>query len=202
MVTTSRHRVLSDEELADLAVRDPGTTEARAASSELLGRYAERVYTWCFRHVRDHEQALDLAQEVLVNAYRRLDSFGGRSRFSTWLFAIARNRCLSELRRPALLYDDDVDLDAVAAAEDTPDTVLQRRLGEESVLALIRECLAPREQEALWLRCFERMPVDAITAVLQIPGTSGARAVLQSARRKLRTALERRDSAEQRECEI
>ena len=46
-----------------------------------------------------------------------------------------------------------------------------------------------REQEAIYLRCFERLPVDEITSLLSITGASGARGLLQSARRKLRAAL-------------
>jgi DNA-directed RNA polymerase specialized sigma24 family protein len=60
----------------------------------------------------------------------------------------------------------------------------------------MRSHLAPLEQEALWLRCVERMPVDEITRVLGIEGSTGARAVLQSARRKLRAVLDRAHAAE------
>jgi RNA polymerase sigma-70 factor, ECF subfamily len=48
--------------------------------------------------VREHEQALDLAQEALLGAYRGLVSFEGRSGFASWLFVIARNCCLAVLR--------------------------------------------------------------------------------------------------------
>ena len=88
----------SDQELVALAVRERTSPAGRAAASELLGRHRGRVYIWCHRYVRDHERALDLAQDVLLSAWRSLDSFQGRSRFSSWLFSIARNRCLSAVR--------------------------------------------------------------------------------------------------------
>ena len=91
-----------DLDLLQQALANPDQESGRQAASALLGRYRERVYVWCLRYVRDHEQALDMAQEVLLSAYRNLGSFGGRSQFGSWLFSIARNRCLSELRRPAL----------------------------------------------------------------------------------------------------
>ena len=57
------------------------------------------------------------------------------------------------------------------------------------IYALIRSALEPEEQKVIWLRCFDRMPVEEITRVLGIESASGARSVLQRARRKLRAAL-------------
>lgn len=188
----SRH---SDEDLLARATGRPASRHTRQAASELLERYQDRVYIWCFRYVRDHEQALDLAQEVLLKAYRNLTTFQGKSRFGSWLFAITRNRCLSELRRPSLLFDPESDLEAMATQTANPGRQFEEKLAEEEVLDLIRIHLEPREQEALWLRCFERLPVDSITRMLHISEASGARAVLQSARRKLRAALQNRGLA-------
>lgn len=179
----------AESELLDLARSDPESRMAKQAASELLGRYRQRVYAWCLRHVRDHEHALDLAQEILISAYRNLASFQERARFSSWLFAIARNRCLSEVRRPRLLYDEERAPDELCGSERSPAQALEEKLGEEALLELIRETLSPQEQEVIWLRCFERMPVDGITRMLGIQQASGARGVLQSARRKLRAVL-------------
>lgn len=198
MVKARSIKDYSDDDLVRMARTDPnkpGDPQANQAASELLGRYQGRVYTWCRRYVRDHESALDLAQEVLVNAYRNLDTFAGSSQFSTWLFAIARNRCLSEVRRPRLLTSDDMDLDRLPHGQANPEQALEERLDEEAILTIIRENLEPREQDALWMRCFERIPVDTITELLNITEASGARAVLQQARRKLRAALQDRPSA-------
>jgi RNA polymerase sigma-70 factor (ECF subfamily) len=183
----------SDEALLATAVRWPATRAGREAASRLLARYQDRVYAWCYRHVRERELALDLAQEVLISAYRNLDGFDARARFGSWLFAIARNRCLSELRRSRPASEDHLLLEIVADRRPGPDRVLEQKLDEDALLELVRRHLDPVEQEALWLRCFERLPVDEITRMLRIPEATGARAVLQRARRKLRAALARRE---------
>ena len=179
----------SDEELLAAARREGGGEAARAAAGELLGRYQDRAYLWCWRMVRDHEQALDLAQDALLSAYRSLAGFDGRSRFSSWLFAIVRNRCLSALRPRGLKRDEAVEPESLC--EDGMDPLEKLALVEEEsvVLAAIRDGLEPVEQEALWLRAVERVPVEQITRLLGIRAASGARGVLQSARRKLRTRL-------------
>ena len=179
--------LLSDEALCALA-RGADGASARRAATALLGRYRERVYRWCYGRVRDHEEALDLAQDVLLGAYRGLGSFDGRSRFSSWLYAVARNRCLNALRRPPLLGED-LEPDALPSAAPAQDDLLDQREGEERLLALIQRALPPLDQQVLWMRCVEKMPVDRITRLLKLEEASGARAVLQRARRHLRAAL-------------
>lgn len=179
----------SDSDLLELIKDRPESDGGQAAASVLFGRYRDRVYQWCLRRVRNHELAMDLAQDALLGAYRNLDGFDQRASFSSWLFAITRNRCLNALRRPALFDEEVPDPDTLADQRGGPDLELERREGEERVLELIAEHLDPLEQEVLWLRCFECMPVDAITQTLGIDQASGARGVLQRARRRLRAAL-------------
>ena len=192
MSNTNRDpRRATDEELVRTAQGDPRSPEGKAAASELLGRYDKAVYLWCFRYVKEHERALDLAQDVLINAYRGLGSFAGKSKFSSWLFSIARNRCLNEVQRVSLLVDEEADLETIPSGEKNPDMDLEEEESRGRLLDLIRETLEPEEQKAIWLRCFERVPIDEITRLLGIEASTGARGVLQRARRKLRAALDR-----------
>lgn len=179
----------SDAELVRDARSDPDGAAGRAAASELLSRYRRRAYLWCFRIVREHELALDLAQDALLSAWRGLPAFDSRSQFSSWLFAIVRNRCLTAMRPRVNRRDDAVDPDDLIAAADDPLDRLAAMQEEAQVLEAIRTDLEPVEQEALWLRAVERMPVDEITRVLGITTASGARGVLQAARRKLRSKM-------------
>ena len=177
-----------DEELVARFRREPDSPEGRRAASTLLRRYSGRVYAWCRAYTREPEQALDLAQEVLWNAYRGLPEFGERARFSSWIFAIARNRCISAARRLAPPEAAEDELEALADPSPSPEARLLAAEDEEALRGFLRDHLAPREQEAIWLRYVERMPVEEITATLELRGAAGARGVLQTARRKLRAA--------------
>jgi len=182
----------SDEDLLRIFRGAAETTAGRQAAGELLGRYRGRAYAWCYRIVGDHDRALDLAQDALLKAWRSLPGFAGHSRFSTWLFSIVRNECLTALRPKSLRQDAAVDPVELLIQNEDPPALLASREEEEAMEALLRETLNPVELEALWLRCFERLPVGDITRILGLTHSSGARSVLQSAREKLRAALERR----------
>jgi RNA polymerase sigma-70 factor (ECF subfamily) len=190
---SDRHPIpATDEELVLTFQRDPSGDSGRAAAEELFERYWERVYLWCLRRIGNRETARDLAQDVLLSAYRALGSFEGRSRYSSWLFTIMRNRCFRALRRPSLVRDEEFEVESMAGDATPADADLAEREDEEEVLRLIRTQLDPLEQAALWLRARERLPVEEITRRLRISTASGARGVLQSGRRKLRAALDRR----------
>jgi len=180
----------TDEELVALAMEGRSSGDGSPAAAELFGRYRKTVYICCFRYVNDHERALDLSQDVFMRAWQGMELFAGRSKFSSWLFAITRNRCINEVRRVDLLHDEGPDPEHIPGRGPWPDKELEEREGEEKVLRLVRETLDPMEQKAIWLRCFERLPIDEITRLLGIEAKSGARGMLQTARRKLKAAIE------------
>jgi RNA polymerase sigma-70 factor (ECF subfamily) len=187
---------IPDSELVGIYQQDADGRRGRAAVSELFRRYGDRLYVWCYRHLREHEAALDVAQETFMAAFQALPRFEGRAEFSSWLFAIARYRCVSAFRA-ARSVDDKFDFDALAAPGRNPEDAFLARESEEQALALINATLDHEERTALWLRCHEGMPVEEITRALNLDAATGARALLQRARRKLRAALAAREGGQE-----
>ncbi len=176
----------TDEQLLEQFLKDTRGTRGLGAADQLLSRYHGRVFQWCRGYVRDPDDALDLAQEVMINAFKGLEKFDRRSRFSSWLFSIARNRCLTAVCRAK---EAPVSLDSLPepkSATDNVEEILEHRQEEEALRLLLGQNLAPQEEEAFWLRIVEKMSVEQITRVLRLENSSGARSVLQNARRKLR----------------
>lgn len=180
----------SDDDLLRVAREDPDEGRRRRAAGELLRRYRDAVYWWCVRYTRDPERALDISQDVLTVAWQRIGSFEGRSRFSSWIFTIARNRCIDASRRVDPFSDDEVP-EAVQDPALPADVRVEQDQDEARLLETIRAVLDPLEQDVVWLWSSERMRLEDITVLLKIEGATGARAVLQRARRKLRAALDR-----------
>src|SRR6266853_1677369 len=92
---------LPDEDLIAAYRRGDGPATLDDVASELFERHQARVIRWCCRFMRDREAALDLTQEILLRAYRSLDNYRGECRFSTWLYVIARNLCMTALQKRA-----------------------------------------------------------------------------------------------------
>jgi RNA polymerase sigma-70 factor (ECF subfamily) len=183
----------SDRELLRAYQSAPAADAGRRAVALLLGRYRRRVLVWCRRLIRDADRAEDLAHDSLLAALRSLDRYQEQGEFGAWLFMITRRRCLSELRRRRLPLADEAVLELISDSAARPDEDLERKGLGADLERLLRENLDPLEQDAVWLRCYEGLSVNVITQRLAITESSGARAVLQRARRKLRRALAMRE---------
>lgn len=71
----------------------------RGATDRLLRDHQPRIYAVCRRITGNDADALDATQDAMIAVVRGLPRFDGRSRFSTWVYRIATNSCLDELRR-------------------------------------------------------------------------------------------------------
>ena len=178
---------LSDEQLIARA-REAG---ADRAADEALGllyrRYHPKVAGWCLRFCGNRDEAADLAQEVFARVHQKLDGFRGESRFSTWLYTVARrvaiNRGEAERRRRA------ESLDEVASEPVDPQPDAETATGREQVLAAFRAAmqrdLEPLEAKVLYLHYVDGMTLPAITELLALDNRSGAKAYVVAGRRKL-----------------
>jgi len=83
---------VSDDDRAAVLACQGGDREA---FDRLVERYQHDVYRLCFRYVNNHQDANDLAQEAFLKAFKAIGRFRGDSAFSTWLYRIAVNACLS-----------------------------------------------------------------------------------------------------------
>ncbi|HXJ43368.1 MAG TPA: sigma-70 family RNA polymerase sigma factor [Bryobacteraceae bacterium] len=187
--------LLSDEQLMAYLCSAPDRLVCDAAFNEVFVRYQSRVIAWCYRVTRDRDAAADLAQEVFLKAYRHRDSFRGDARLSTWLFSIARNHCLSSLKRRD---DETVPLDPVLyrslpdyrASE--PDEAAERAELCLQMLRLMSRTLEPIEVRVMTLHYGYDVSLAAITRQLSLTNPSGAKAHIVNARRKLSGIARRR----------
>lgn len=84
---------IEDAELVRRALDD------RAALATLYQRYADSIYRYCYRQLRNREAAEDATQIVFERAMTNLARFEGRSSFRAWIFAIAHNEVIDQVRR-------------------------------------------------------------------------------------------------------
>jgi len=144
----------------------------------------------------DVDSAADLAQDVFLKAFQHMNSFRGDCKFSTWLYSIARNRCVDEMRSRAARPDETtglvLDQLADSSQEQVPRT-LERNESARALRQLIQDELDETEAKVMTLHYVDELPLDSITRLLGLENPSGAKAFVVSARRKLQRIVARRD---------
>lgn len=165
--------------------------ELAARHQVALVDYAARLLA---RRGGRRSDAEDVAQEALVHALGRLDRFDTRWPFSTWLFAIARRRCLNHLRaaRRRTARETACAAPVRSGERDDPQAVAISREDSARLWAIASDALSERQFSALWLRTTEDLSVAEIARVLGRP-TATVKVLLFRARRRLAVVLRGRD---------
>ncbi len=162
----------SDEQL--IAAFNEGDAEAFA---EILRRYRRPIFNFILRSVRNIEKAEDLQQEVFLRVVQRSDQFEGKSKFSTWLYTIARNLCIDMSRK--MVHRRHASLDAPVRADEGSAPLVDRIASTEletdrratsnhlqSEIAHAVEALPDLQREVFVLRHVQGMSFKEIARVV------------------------------------
>ncbi len=185
----------SDDELVAAAQQGDG-----AAMDQLLRRHYGRVHAVCRRIAGSTRDADDAAQEAMIRVVRNLDRFDGRSTFGTWVYRIATNTALDELRkrkrRPQLHVVDD----AEAGPREPVDEMAHRHVDAVADRLSIDAALAELPDEfkaAVIMRDVGDLDYAEIAVALDIPvGTVKSR--IARGRRILVEKLGNRETTSER----
>ena len=185
-----RHRIQSDE---SLVARFRAGDEA--AFAEIVARHETRLVRYAEQMLRRRsaDTAQDVVQDVFLRAYRALRADERPMALRSWLYRIAHNRCLDELRVPAAAeLRDDPDLELAA-----PATTADQAEGKERLRALVAdiEALPARQRSALVIRELGGLSYDEMAAALDVT-VPAVKSLLVRARVGLAEAAEARGAAE------
>ena len=162
---------MSEQELVSRA-----KTGDTAAFEQLMLDNQDRIYTLCLRMTGDREDALDLAQEAFLNAWRGLSSFQGNSSFSTWVYRLASNACIDFLRRrkrrqqgesPHSLNDQEAPIPEPADPRGSPEVELERKELRRAVERGL-QALPDHHRQVLIMRELSGLSYQEIGAVLDL----------------------------------
>ncbi|TPV93111.1 MAG: sigma-70 family RNA polymerase sigma factor [Myxococcales bacterium FL481] len=174
---------LSDEELVDRA----GPRREAAAFAELVRRHESKVRGLLLRLTGNRTLADDLGQEAFLRAYRGLERFERRSRFSTWVYRIAYNVYLNHRTRTKTLGVLPQDYETRVAAPEAMESAGRSDLRRDLGAAIAR--LDERYRAVIVLYYIEDVSYPEIAEVLDLPlGT--VKTHLHRARKMLRAELE------------
>lgn len=134
-----------------------------AAFTELMRIHRARVYRVARRILGAHEPAEDVTQQVFLTMYRKLHTFRGASRLSTWLYRVTTNACYDHLRRERLPAQ--LDLDDVPASDADAATVMASREALATISHHI-QTLPPKQRATVALRLGEELSFREIADVM------------------------------------
>lgn len=154
--------------------------------SYFLTNYSQQVFSLVMRIVSSAEDAEELTQDVFLKAFKKLDTYRGDCKFSTWLFRIAYNTAISFVRKKKIVFPaiDDEILNTVA--DEDVDALLGSSPTEE-LLAIMGKCiekLNAEEKTLLTLYYFENKPIVELSEMFEIT-TDNVKVKLHRIRKKL-----------------
>jgi len=143
------------------------------AYNELVKRYKDRLLNFVFRYFNNREQAEDVVQDTLIKLYTHASYYKNIAKFSTWIFTIAKNNALTELRKNKRkqtdsLWTDDGKVIDINSNNQTLDRRVQNEIAVDQLNKFLDE-IPENFRMAVVLRDFQELSYDEISKILEIP---------------------------------
>ncbi len=140
---------------------DPGAFES------LFARHTRALVNFAYRFVRSREVAEELAQDVFLKVYESAGSYQAQAKFTTWLYRIATNVCLNEIRKPHFRAAQNAVDESLCVAASEPDDSLER----QSVGRVLKQALdgIPENQRtAFILNKYQEFSYAEVAGIMKI----------------------------------
>ncbi len=178
----NEYRKLSDEDL----VRHIVEKENTLLFGLIYDRYANRIFSKCNGFAKSEEEALDLTQDVFLTLFVKLGNFKGKSKFSSWVYALTYNFCVNYVTRNKGRKIKDqsspIEEQEFKIANDIDDKELfeMRSLKLKKALNLID----PQDRTLLLLKYQDDVPVKELSTLLEL-GESAVKMRLKRAKARI-----------------
>jgi len=156
----------------------------------LVEKYQHMVFTLALRMLKSKEKAEEVAQDAFIKAYKNLESFQGKSKFSTWLYKIVYFACLDELKRANRTFNPE-DIEKLPAIELDDTKSGLENLEDADRSQLIKDALAKlneQERVILTLFYFEEQSLKELSQILDMT-PNNVKVKLFRARKKMAVFL-------------
>ena len=143
------------------------------AYNELVNRYKDKLLNFVFRYFNNREQAEDVVQETMIKLYTHASYYKNIAKFSTWIYTIAKNNALTELRKnkrkqtTSLWTNEGKPIDIEMKDESLEKTV-HNQIAVEELNKYLDE-IPENFRVAVVLRDFQELSYEEISKILKIP---------------------------------
>ena len=154
-----------DEEIA-LAVQSGNKDEF----AKVIDRYEKPLCAFIFRMLGDKDNCADALQETFLKAYKNINSFDSKRKFSSWIYRIAHNEAITHFRK----YGKNVSLDETMEMQGNDDSheVVQQKIDSEKHKKLLEKALLTiplKYREVILLRFYEDKSYEEISEIMHLP---------------------------------
>jgi RNA polymerase sigma factor (sigma-70 family) len=162
------------------------------AYAGLVSRYQSYVFTLTLRMVKSREDAEEVAQDVFIKAYKYLADFRGASKFTTWLYTIVNNTCISFLRKKKLEIHS-LDNEKVFEIADNQDSGMRANtIEQKSKIGMVNnaiQLLNPDDAQIITLFYKAEQSLEETARILGVE-VNTAKVRLHRARTRLKEKME------------
>lgn len=170
----------------------------KSAFESLLDKYHNKIINFIYRFIGDKTEAQDLAQEVFLRVYRFAQDYTPKAKFSTWIYKIAKNLALNELRRKKLHRL--LSLDGVFSTEegeisfpqiDNNNISARADMEKQDLINAVKkaiDCLPANQKLAVILRRYDDLPYSEIAGIIGC-SESAVKSLLNRAKEALKENL-------------
>jgi len=156
--------------------------------SILIDRYEEKIKRYARKFLADREDIDDVLQDIFIKAYKNIQSFDVKRKFSSWIYRIAHNKLIDALRErnknPLLFFDFDTFFPYYTGSKNDLSQDIDRKQ-EKEIIDSCLDKLEPKYKEPIIFYYFEGLSYQEISDILQIPiSTVGIR--IKRAKDKMR----------------
>lgn len=162
------------------------------AYAVLVNRYQNYVFTLTLRIVKNREDAEEVAQDIFIKAYKYLADFKGASKFTTWLYTIVNNTCISFLRKKKLEIHS-LDNEKVFEIADSQDSGMRANMVEQkSKFAMVNDAISMLSGDDAQIITLYYKAEQSLEETAQILGieVNTAKVRLHRARTRLKEKME------------
>lgn len=150
-----------------------------AAFDSLFAKHTRKVVNFAYRFVRNREIAEELAQEVFLKVYESAAGYQVQAKFTSWLYRIATNVCLNEIRKPQFRLrheslqtprsdcEGETYMRTEPATTDGPDVLLQRQAMERVIRAALDE-IPEKQRIAFILNKYQELSYTEVAEALDV----------------------------------
>lgn len=136
------------------------------AFREIVEYFRKPIFSFVFRMVCNEDDAKDIVQDTFIRIWLHLSDYKKNKKFSTWIYAIAANRCLDRLRAGKNVLEK-IDIDAgikeISSKENIERSLMNSELA--AIIATLTHELPPKQKLYFTLRYFEDMELEEIASI-------------------------------------